>query len=215
VPRRHSRPRSVQDEFGPQPVGSYSNATRIQNFSGRLAATLADRRRADLAIAYVRLLAFPFALVEAAVESYPAGDDRWAWAATGTLAAGATVLVVLSHRGGIRGLGLAALAFDTLWLSGWVALYGYEPGSPVRQLLLLPLLEAAIRYGLPRGLLFPPATIPALALFEWRQSERVGVAFDPGHVLFPVGLQLLVGLVVGALIEHARNLRPGRQERSD
>jgi hypothetical protein len=162
---------------------------------------LADHRRADLAIAYVRLLAVPFAFLEVALEEYPPGDEPWAWAAAAALAAGSAGFLSLSRHGGFPGLGLAALSFDAAWISCWLVLYGYEPGSPVRQLLFLPLVEAALRYGILGAVLFPPTSIPALALFEWRQSERVNAGFDVGHALFPVGLQLLVGLVVGALVE--------------
>jgi uncharacterized integral membrane protein len=176
-------------------------ATRIRTLSARLGAVLADGRRADLAIAYVRLAIVPFAFAEVVVESYPAGDEPWAWAAAGTLALGAVVLLALSRRVSVPGLGLVALAFDVVVVSCWVVLYGYEPGSPVRQLLFLPIVEAALRYGLLGALVVPPMSIPALALFEWRQSERVEVGYDVGHALFPVGLQLVMGLVVGALVE--------------
>ena len=121
--------------------------------------------------------------------------------AAGALAAGSPVFLALSRQGGLPGLDLAALSFDAAWVSCWVVVYGSEPGSPVRQLLFLPLVEAALRYGILGAVLFPPTSIPALALFEWRQSERIDAGFDVGHALFPVGLQLLVGLVVGALVE--------------
>jgi len=164
----------------------------------------ADERRADLAIAYVRLLAVPFALLEAAVEEYPPGDRAWAWTLAGALAVGAVVFLALSRRGGAPGLGPAALVFDVVWLTGWITLYGDEPGSPVRQLLFLAVLEAAIRFGVRGAVLLPPVCIPALVLFEWRQSERVGEGFDVGHAIFPAGLLLLVGAVVGVLVEQAR-----------
>jgi hypothetical protein len=160
-----------------------------------------DGRRADLAISYFRLLIVPFAFAEVAVESYPAGDEPWAWATAGALALGAGVLLGLSRRGGLPGLGLVALSFDIALVSCWVVLYGYEPGSPVRQLLFLPAVEAALRYGILGALLVPPTSIPALALFEWRQSERVDAGYDVGHAVFPVGLQVVVGLVVAALVE--------------
>jgi hypothetical protein len=162
---------------------------------------LADGRLADLAIAYVRVLAVPFAFLEVSLEDYPPGDEPWAWAAAGGLAAGAAVLLAVSRRGRFRASGLGALTFDAAWVSCWVVLYGYEPGSPVRQLLFLPVVEAALRYGILGAVLLPPTTIPALALFEWRQSDRLDTGYDVGHPLFPVGLQLLVGLVVAALVD--------------
>ncbi len=153
-------------------------------------------------IAWIRLLAAPFILVEAATEDYPPGDDRWAWAIAGTFAAGA-VLLFAAHRrtrGGAAppALGAAALVFDTVVLSSWAVLYGFDPGTPARELLVLVVVEAALRYG-PLGALWSLATIPALALFERRLSETLDLPYDPGHAIFPAGLYLLVGLLVGTL----------------
>lgn len=152
-------------------------------------------------IAWVRLAALPFVLLEVAVErgNYPSGHEAWAWALAGVFAAGALVLFRA------RCVVLPALLFDTAVVSAFVVLYGFELGTPVRQLLLLPVLEAALRYGRRGGLAWPLATAPALALFEWRQAVRLDYyPFDVGHVLGPVGIELLLGLVVGALIDRLR-----------
>jgi hypothetical protein len=156
-------------------------------------------------IAWIRLVAAPFALLEVAIErgNYPAGDERWAWAIGATFALGA-VAFFLAHRRGAapRALAAAALVFDTLVVSAYVVLYGFEPSSPVRQLLILVAIEAALRYGR-LGAAWAVTSAPALAVFEWRASERLDVAYDPGHVVFPIGLQLLVGLIVGTLARRA------------
>jgi glucose-6-phosphate-specific signal transduction histidine kinase len=89
-------------------------------------------------------------------------------------------------------------------VSAFVVIYSFEPGSPVRELLFLPVIEAALRWGRLGGVVSPLASAPALAVFEWKVSDRLGVPHDPGHVIFPVALQLLVGLIVGALSERAR-----------
>ena len=89
-------------------------------------------------------------------------------------------------------------------------LYAVEPGTPARDLLVLPAVEAGLRYGR-RGALWALTTIPALAVFEWRLSSELDVPYDVGHAIFPVGLYLLVGLVVGALSDRARSGgSPGR-----
>jgi hypothetical protein len=94
----------------------------------------------------------------------------------------------------------AALVFDTAVVSLFVVLYGFELGTPVRELLVLPVLEAALRYGVRGGLAWPLTTAPALAVFEWRQAERLDYyAFDVGHILGPIGIELLAGLLTGAL----------------
>ena len=157
-------------------------------------------------IAWIRLLAAPFVVLEVATEDYPAGDQRWAWAIAAVFAAGAVVLF-LAHRRARRespprAFAAGGLAFDTLAVSSWAVLYGFEPGTPARELLVLVVVEAALRYG-PLGALWSLATVPALALFERRLAAALDVPFDPGHAAFPAGLYLLVGLVVGTLAERS------------
>jgi hypothetical protein len=141
-----------------------------------------------------RLIAVPFAFAEVAIESgnYPPGYERWAWTTTAVLAALAVVLLLAPHP-------LAGVLFDALIVSAFVCIYSFEPSSPVRELLFLPVIEAALCYGVRGGLLLPLASAPSLAFFELKASDELDVAFDPGHVLGPIGLQILVGLVVGWL----------------
>jgi hypothetical protein len=156
-------------------------------------------------IAWVRLVAAPFALLEVAIErgNYPEGDERWGWAIGAAFAAGA-VAFFGAHRRRLapRALAVGGLVFDTAVVSAYVVLYGFEPSSPVRQLLILVVIEAALRYGR-MGALWAATSAPALAVFEWRASERLDVPYDPGHVVFPIALQLLVGLIVGTLAPRA------------
>jgi hypothetical protein len=155
-------------------------------------------------VAWIRLAAVPFVFMEVAIErgNYPTGYEGWAWAVAAVFAVGAASLF-WSHRRGLD-IGFVAYAFDAAVVSAFVAVYSFEPGSPVRQLLFLPVIEAALRWGRLGGVLSPLASAPALAVFEWKVSDRLGVPYDPGHVVFPVALQLLVGLIVGSLSERLR-----------
>jgi hypothetical protein len=151
-------------------------------------------------IAWARTAAVPFVLLEVALErgNYPRGDEGPAWALAASFAVGAGGLLLARSRTWVVPAGLA---FDVAFVSAFVALYSFEAGTTVRQLLVLPVLEGALLYALRGGLLLPLASVPALAFFEWRQAERLDLhPFDPGHVLGPVGIQLLVGLAVGALV---------------
>jgi hypothetical protein len=145
-------------------------------------------------IPQARLIAVPFAFAEVAIEAgnYPPGRERWAWTTAGVFAVGALALFVARHA-------LAGVLFDALVVSAFVCIYSFEPSSPVRELLFLPVVEAGLCFGVRGGLLLPLASVPALAFFESETSDELGVAFDPGHVLAPVGLQVAVGLVVGLL----------------
>jgi hypothetical protein len=155
--------------------------------------------RLDRWIPEARLLAVPFAFVEVAIESgnYPSGYERWAWTTAGVFAAGAVVLLVVRPP-------LAGVLFDAVVVSAFVCIYSFEPSSPVRELLFLPVVEAALCFGVRGGLALPLASTPSLAFFESKTSDELGVAFDPGHVLGPVALQLVVGLVVGRLAAASR-----------
>jgi hypothetical protein len=143
----------------------------------------------------IRLAAVPFAFLEVAIErgNYPPGDEAWAWLLAGALAIGAVVLLVAPP--------LAGLAFDLALVSGFVCLYGFEPGSPVRELFVLTALETGLLFGSALAVLGAAvASIPALVVFEERASRVLDEPFDPGHVLGPLGIQLLVGLVTAALV---------------
>lgn len=174
---------------------------------GRLVPYLDRPGGLDGWVALVRGVAAPFVLLEVAIEhgNYPPGDERWAWTLAAVFAAGA---VLFLRYPAWRA---PALAFDWALVSGWVALYSFEAGTPVRQLLVLPVIEAALRFGVRGGVLFPLASLPALAFFEWRQAERLDFhPFDPGHIVGPAGIQLLVGLVVGALTDRLAKTRARR-----
>lgn len=149
----------------------------------------------DAWVALVRAVAVPFVVLEVVVErgNYPPGDERWAWVLAAVFTAGALFF------GRYRTLRAPALVFDWALISCWVALYSFEPGTPVRQLLVLAVIEAALRYGLRGGGLSVVASLPALAFFEWRQASLDLHPFDIGHVVGPAGVLLLVGIVVGVL----------------
>lgn len=152
----------------------------------------------------------PFAVLEAATESYPPGEETLAWVLAASLAAAAVAFPAARRETTAAWLGAAALVFDTAFLSAWAVLYAVEPGTPARELLVLAAVEAGLRYGR-RGSLWALTTIPALAAFEWRLADSLGAPYDLGHAVFPAGLYLLVGLVVGTLSDRLRPAgSPGR-----
>jgi hypothetical protein len=153
-------------------------------------------------IPWVRLIAIPFSILEVLIErgNYPPGYERWAWLVTGVFVGGAALLFFLVRLGS-RWAAAAGLGFDLVVLSSYVAVYSLEAGTPVRQILFLAIVEAGVLYGRLGGAITAFATAPALAFFESKQSDDLSVPFDPGHVLGPVGLALLIGLVVGTLTE--------------
>jgi signal transduction histidine kinase len=164
-------------------------------------------------IAWVRLAAVPFAIVEVGLLStdYPSGYENWAWATTAVLALGGIVFYRLSRSEAFthapRRIGLLALGLDTVVVAAFVLIYQYEIGSPVNQLFFVLLVEAAVRYGIQGGLGMPLAIAPLLALAEWSRESRFhnpphGYQID--HVVFPWGLLTLTGMIVGWLVDRLR-----------
>jgi signal transduction histidine kinase len=166
------------------------------------------------------VFAVPFAAVEVGVltREYPPGPYLpLAWVATGSLALGAALFWWLARRelgpAGQRRLALAALAFDSALVAGFVVLYyAFEVNTPIRQVLFLPVAEAAVRYGLRGGVVLPLFLAPALVLGEWLRSERLAPhEFSADAFTFPLGVLILMGLIVGWLAERLR----GETERAE
>ena len=172
---------------------------------------LERRRQTERWIAWLRLLAVPFAVVEVAVLShgFPPGYERWAWITTAVLSGGAVVLWVLSRRTWSRRgqavLGLGALAFDIVIVAAFVIVYyAWEPNTPIRQLLFLPVAEGAVRYGIAGGVIVSFVLVPFLAVGESLRADHYDRDFNLDAVTFPLGLDVLVGLLVGWLASRLR-----------
>jgi signal transduction histidine kinase len=159
-------------------------------------------------ISIVRLVVVPWALVEVTVftASYPSrGYEAGAWATTATLAVGAGVFFWFTRRPVPQHLQpricLAGLVFDTAVIWAYAFVFTFESGTPLRQLLFFPVVEAALRYGLVGGLAMPLAQIPILVATEkWRGDHFGPPDFMLDHVLFPLGLQLAMGAIIGGLV---------------
>jgi signal transduction histidine kinase len=162
-------------------------------------------------IAWVRLLAVPFVIVEVGVVSsgYPPGYERLAWITTAGLAAGAVIFWLLARRdfgfGPQKLVGFAALAFDTAVVAAFVVIYyAFEPDTPVRQIMILPVVEGAVRYGIVGGVVLPFALAPFLAWGELLRADRYERDFSADAVTLPLGVGILTGLIVGWLAGRLR-----------
>ena len=172
-------------------------------------------------MAWVRLFTVPFALLEVGVfktHEYPDGYEQWAWAVTAVFAVGAIALLALAYRASWkawRTIGLAALLFDSAIVYGYILVFAFEPGTPVRQLVFVPLIEAAMRYGVVGGVGLAASSAVALGLAEWWRVDHFDSAnYEIDRITFPVGIQLILGLVVGSLVERLREQRREAGERA-
>jgi K+-sensing histidine kinase KdpD len=169
-------------------------------------------RQIERWVAWVRVCAVPFAVVEVGVVSsgYPPGYERWAWAITLVLGVAAVAFWFLARSDfGLAAqklVGLAALGLDAAVVAAYVVLYySYEPDSPVRQILFLPVAEAAVRYGIVGGALLPFVLAPFLAWGEVLRADRYGRGFSADAVTLPVGIEIMVGVLVGWLAGRLRS----------
>jgi signal transduction histidine kinase len=180
-----------------------------------------DTRRApstEIWMAWIRVGAVAFGLLEVAVlrEDYPPHYEAIALVITAVLALGAGVFLALAYRAprsAWRRIGFAALCFDAGIVYAYIAVFGYDPGS-VRQLVFIPLVEAALRYGLRGGVIVPAFSMVALALYEWWRRNRFGVEYHLDNVIFPVGVQAIIGAVLGSLVDNLRRERRSAGERA-
>jgi signal transduction histidine kinase len=161
--------------------------------------------------AWIRLGAVPWAVFEVGVltDDYPSGYEAAAWVTTAGLAVGAVSLFAATRlepeRRRLRRLGLVALSFDTAVVGAYVLVFTFEAGTPASSLVVIPVIEATLRYGLRGVLIVPIAIAPLLVVTEWWRSEHFDPrAFDADNVVFPLGLQLVIALVVGRLTDQLR-----------
>jgi hypothetical protein len=166
-----------------------------------------DRRTVERWIAWVRLGGVAFAILQVAAFSpaSPPGYQSAAWALTGAFAGGALGFFWLSRvvpANRLAPVGLAALAFDTAVIAAYAVIYSYEYGNQTRWAVVLVLVEAALRYGLPGGVVMSGVLVPYFWFDEWWRAEHFGPpGFISGRVSFPAGVMLLTGLIVGWLVE--------------
>jgi signal transduction histidine kinase len=170
-----------------------------------------EKRAVERWIARVRLGGFAFAFLQVVLlpDEFPNRRYELAvWITTAVLGVGAISFFWLIRRPlsgrALTVVGFAGLLFDTAVVSTFVLIYSFEVGTPVRQALMIPIAEAAVRYGLRGGIVLPLALTPVYAVFEELRANELDSPYDVDHVTFSVGVSLIVGLFIGWLVERLR-----------
>jgi signal transduction histidine kinase len=138
--------------------------------------------------------------VTVAVTSEPASYRAWAWAVSGVFAAMtaldavfATVELGPAARTRAR---VAAIAGDALIAIGYVAVFSYQPGQPYRALYLIPIAEAALRFGLVGGFATAIAMVGATIGIDAAQGSTAANA---------IAVRVLVGGLAGVIVGRLRD----------
>jgi len=163
-------------------------------------------RRTGQWLALLRATLVVVAIIDVSVTDFPSAYEPWAWAVTGFFAASALVSTTFAWRT----LGPAARArarvlailLDSITAVGYVAVFSYQSGEPYRALYLVPIAEAALRFGLLAGVLSSIAMVGATLVVD---------ALGPGVAWRTIASRILVGLLAGVVVGR---LRDGIAERA-
>ena len=150
------------------------------------------------------------AAVAVGVQTMPASYRPWGWAVVGFFAAETVLSAVLSAVELGRTARVRARAFliacDALVGIGVVAVFSFQAGQPFRALYLIPIAEAALRFGLVGGLLAGPVMVGATIAID---------ALGPGLQWRTVFVRILVGLLSGIVIGRLRDTINSERSRAE
>ena len=171
-------------------------------------------RRTDAAMRRVRWVGAGFVLIQFALYQPPPGTPlpfaRWpvALGLSATLALLNLTALALRHTRGetsLRILGRIQWALDAAVIMTVVWLFSFDHTSALWALLVVPILEGALRAQL-AGAMWTWAVLGAAytARDAWAATVYPGVQFLPESVSYRLGILLIVAITAGML---ARNLR--------
>jgi signal transduction histidine kinase len=148
----------------------------------------------------LRALLVLVAIVDVAVTNFPERYRWWAWGVVGffaasTLLSAALARARLDRAARVRARALA-IVLDSAAAIGFVAVFSYQSGQPYRALYLVPIAEAALRFGLVGGLIIGPIMVGATLLID---------ALGPGVVWRTIASRILVGVLAGVVIGRLRD----------
>jgi signal transduction histidine kinase len=109
------------------------------------------------------------------------------------------------------------MCFDFGILSAFALLYASEPGTPTRQLLLLPVVLGALRFGLIGGVVVALAVVPIAIWFDWRRTDILlghgKVTWN--NVYFQAAAGLIMAILIGLLMRRIDVERRNVERRAD
>ena len=140
------------------------------------------------------------AAVDVGLTDFPRGYEPWAWAVVGFFAASTALSAVLARmhlgRQARDGARILAITLDAIAAVGFVAVFSYQSGEPYRALYLVPIAEAALRFGLVGGVISGVFMVSATLVID---------ALGPGLAGRTIVSRVLVGILAGVVVGRLRD----------
>jgi signal transduction histidine kinase len=140
------------------------------------------------------------AIVDVSVTHFPSSYEPSAWTVTGFFALSTLLSATLARteldRVARQRARILAIGLDTIAAIGFVAVFSYQPGEPYRALYLVPIAEAALRFGLVGGVLTGAVTVTATVVVD---------VLGPGIAWRTIASRILVGMLAGIVIGRLRD----------
>ena len=160
-------------------------------------------------LALVRLALVPLVVLKVALDrdDFPSsGYETAAWAMVAAHVVLAGAIALLARGPSLRPRYLAGLGVgtDLALTTGLMFAFAWEPAQPLRALIFLVVLEAALFFRLRGGLVLASATIPVLIGLEVWRSHDLGVPVRGDAAVLRILVAFALGLVVGRLVDMER-----------
>ena len=140
------------------------------------------------------------ALAVVAVTDFPSSYRPWAWAVVGFFAASTALSALLARRQldrtQRRRARALAIVLDGIVAVGFVAVLSYQSAEPYRALYLIPIAEAALRFGTLGGLVGAVVMVTSTIVVD---------ELGPGNVWRSAAARVLVGVLSGLVIGRLRD----------
>lgn len=170
-------------------------------------------------LSYIRLALVPLAIAKVALDRDDFPTSRYelaAWLVVAAQALIALILLGLAYRWNHRHRYLAGLDViaDGAVATALMFAFAWEPGQPLRSLVYLVVLEAALFFRLAGGLLAGVLTLPVfLGLELWREAE-FGAPVRYDALILRVIVAIALGTIVGRLVDMERGQARAAEERA-
>ena len=133
----------------------------------------------------------------------------------GHLAVGILLLeLARTRRVRARHLARAGVVVDMALVVGYVFTYAFENTQPLRSLLYLVVLEAALLFRMRGGLIAAVATVPVLAATEIWHAAELDTDAQPESVVLRGAVALLLGGITGRLVHLERRQAKASEQRA-